>query len=147
MTLLAHLATEIWLLGPSKSQKYDLVGPASYRSVTVWAQSAKEVSLSGPSQLQKYELQGPSRSKRMTFTMTFRTQSASYVWPSGPNQPYMYDLQDRMSSNGIATTAWLSWFCLLNHVRLCFTFKGKYKKEKETKENLGLKLHGWNEES
>ena len=81
MTLLAHLATEVSPCGPSKTQKYDLVGSVSYRSVTVWAQSAKEVSFSGPSQLQKYDLQGPSRSKSMTFTYEF----------------YMYDLQGPIS--------------------------------------------------
>ena len=90
---------------------------------------------SGPNELYMYDHRDPVS----WICMTFRTQSAAYVWPSGPSQLHMYDLQDPVSCRGIATTAWLPWFCLLNHVTFGFTFKGKYKKEKETKENLGWK--------
>ena len=96
---------------------------------------------SGPIPLQKYDLHYDLQGPISLICMTFRNQSAAYVRPSGPNQLYiMYDLQDPVSCRGIATTAWLPWFCLLNHVTFGFTFKRKYKKEKETKENLGLKL-------
>ena len=155
MTLWAHLATEIWPCGPSQLQKCDLVGTISHRSITFRARSVTEMWPSGPIPLQKYDLHvwilyvwpsGPNQlimyniQGPISFIyMTFRAQSVAYVWPSGPNQLIMYDLQDPMSCRGIATTAWLPWFCLLNHVTFCFTFKRKYKKEKETKENLGLK--------
>ena len=89
VTIRAQSAIELLASRLNKLQKYDPVGLVSYRSVTLWAQSATEVSLSGPDQLQKCDLQGPSRSKNMTFTMTFRAQSALYVWPSGTNQLHM----------------------------------------------------------
>ena len=44
----------------SEVQKYDLVGPTSYRGMTLWAQSATE-----PNQLQNYDL-GPASYRSMT---------------------------------------------------------------------------------
>ena len=140
MTLWAHLATEIWPCGPSQLQKCDLVGTISHRSITFRARSVTEMWPSGPIPLQKYDLHYDLQGPISLICMTFRNQSAACVWPSGPSQLYMYDLQDPVSCRGIATTSWLPWFCLLNHVTFGFTLKRKYKKEKETKENLGLKF-------
>ena len=67
-------STEVWPCGPNELQRYDLVGPISYR-----AKPATEL-WPRPSQLQKYDLVGPTSYRIMTWA-----QPVTEVWLSEPN--------------------------------------------------------------
>ena len=85
-------STEVWPCGPNELQRYDLVGPisypnqlqnydlgpASYRSMTLWAQPATEL-WPGPNQLQKYDFQSPTYYRSMA-AIAYITLVIVFIW-------------------------------------------------------------------